>query len=123
MTQSGRLRISINSMRFTREFRTFLDARLAVFVAITIVVGFGVAHWNGLRAAADSNFAALAYDIGFSQAAWVVVLIVIAAAFVGSFFKGVRSYEGRRFAAQLLITMVIFCALNLALLAFRSTGS
>ena len=110
-------------MRFTRELRKFLDARLAVVAATTNVVGFGVAHWYGLRAAAESTFAALAYDIAFSQAAWVVVLILIAAAFVGSFVKGVRSHEGSRFAAQLLITVVIFLALNFAFLEFRSTGS
>jgi hypothetical protein len=114
-------------MKFTQEIRSFLDARLAVFTAMTIVVGFGAAHWSGLRAAAESTaggqFASLAYDIAFGQASWTVVLIVIAAAFVGSFFKGLRSYESRRLAVQLMMATIIFMGLNLALLAFRSTWS
>jgi hypothetical protein len=118
---------SIKSMKFTQELRTFLDARLVVFAATTIVVGFGVAHWSGLRAAAESTaggqFAALAYDIAFGQAVSIVLLIVVAAAVVGSFVKGLKSYEARRLAVQLMMTTVIFAALNLALLAYRSTGS
>ena len=119
--------VSTKSMKFTQELRTFFDARLIVYAAATIVVGFGVAHWNGLRAAAESSaggqFASLAYDIAFGQAALIVVLILIVAAFVGSFAKGLKSYESRRLAVQLIITTMIFAGLNLALLAFRSTGS
>ncbi len=113
-------------MKFTQELRAFLDARLAAFAAATIIVGFGVAHWNGLRAVgestADGQFASLAYDIAFGQATWIVVLVVIAAAFVSSFVKGLKSYESRRLAVQLVMTTVIFSVLNLALLAYRATG-
>ena len=112
--------------RWLQELRTFLDARLVVIAAITTIVGFGAAHWNGLRAAADSTvggqFASLAYDLAFGQAAWTVVLIVIAATIVVSFITGVKSYESRRLAVQLLVTTVIFAVLNLALLAYRSSG-
>jgi len=112
-------------LKFTQELRTFLDARLVAFVATTIIVGFGVAHWNGLRAAAESTaggqFASLAYDLGFGQATWIVVLVVIAAAIVSSFAKGLKSYESRRLAVQLIMTTVIFSVLNLALLVYRSS--
>ncbi len=114
-------------MKFTQELKTFLDTRLVVFTATTIIVGFGAAHWNGLRAAAESTaggqFAALAYDIGFSQVVWTVVLIVIVSAIVGSFAKGLKSYESRRLAVQLVMTILIFEVLNIALLAYRSTGN
>ena len=113
-------------MKFTQELRTYLDARLAVFVFATTVLGFGVAHWNGTRAAQSASediFATLAYDVAFSQAAWIVILVLIAVAFIGSLFKGLWSYEGKRLAIQLMFANLFFALCNLALLAFRAAAS
>lgn len=107
-------------MKFAQELRKLFDARLVMIATTTIILGFGVAHWNGLRAAADSTggseFASLAYDLAFGKAAWTVMAIVIAATVIVSFVTGVRSYESRRLAVQLIITNMIFATLNLALL-------
>lgn len=114
-------------MKFAQEFRKCFDGRLVMIATTTIILGFGVAHWIGLRAAADSTggsqFASLAYDLAFGQAAFTVMAIVIAATIVVSFATGVRSYESRRLAVQLIITNMTFAALNLALLAYRSGGT
>ena len=113
-------------MKFAQELRSFLDARLVIIATTTTVLGFGASHWNGLRAAGESpyggEFASAAYDIAFGQAAWTVMSLVIAATVILGFATGGKSYESRRLAVQLIITTVIFAALNLALLAYRASG-
>jgi hypothetical protein len=114
-------------MKFAQELRKCFDARMLAIVMTTVVVGFGVAHWSGLRAAAASiggrPFASLAYDVAFGQVTWTVQIVVTAAAVVVGVFRGISSYESRRLPVQLLMATMIFAVLNFAVLAYRSAGT
>ena len=114
-------------MKFAQELRSFLDTRLVIMSASACLIGFGLAHWNGLRAAAESPyggaFASLAYDIAFGQIVLAVILVVFGATAIVGFATKVKSYESRRLAVQLMITSMIFAALNLVFLAFKTSGA
>lgn len=113
-------------MKFAKEIKSFLDARLAIIASTTSVVGLGAAHWNGLRAVGESShggaFAAAYYEIAFGHVIWTVMVILIAAAGIVGLATGGKSRESRRFVVQLFITLAIFGALNLVLLQFRLSG-
>lgn len=114
-------------MKFARELRDSIDARLAIIALTTSLVGFAIAHWNGLRLAGESKyggeFANLHYDIGFSQAAWTVFSIVMFVGISVGIASRLKSIESRRLAAQLFVSAGLFCLLNLVLLVFQPIGT
>ena len=114
-------------MKFAQELKSFLDTRLMIMSASACVIGLGLAHWNGLRAAVESSyggaFASLAYDVAFGQVAWVVISVVLGATVIVGFATKGKSYESRRLAVQLIITSMIYAALNLVLLAFKASSA
>ena len=115
-----------DSMKFARELRDSIDARLAIIAVVTSVVGFAIAHWNGLRLAGESKygglFANLHYDLGFSQVVWAVFSVVMLAGISVGVATRLKSIESRRLAMQLFMSAGIFCLLNLVLLAFHRIG-
>ena len=110
-------------MKIAQELRNCLDARLAIIATTTSVVGLGVAHWNGLRAASESKyggaFAKLHYDLAFGQAVWAVFSIMMVVAIPIVIATRRKPNESRTLAVQLFIAVGIFCIVNLVLLAFR----
>lgn len=116
-----------NPMKFARELRNSIDARLAIIAAITSLGGFAIAHWNGLRLAGESkyggSFANLHYDLGFSQVVWAVFAVLMLAGISIGITTRLKSIESRRLAVQLFMSAGIFCLLNLALLAFHPIGT
>ena len=116
-----------NSMKFARELRNSIDARLAIIAMITSLGGFAIAHWNGHRLAGESkyggSFANLHYDLGFSQAAWAVFSVMMFVGISIGIATRLKSIESRRLAAQLFMSAGIFCLLNLILLEFQPIGT
>ena len=113
-------------MKIAQELRNCLDVSMTINKPNTSLVGLGVAHWNGLRAASESQyggaFAKLHNELAFSQAAWAVISILMVVAISIGIATRRKSNESRRLATQLFIAVGIFCVFNLVLLAFRSDG-
>lgn len=107
-------------MNLAKDLTKFLDVGLLLIAAATVTLGFGIAHWNGLRLAADTtggpSFASAYYELGFSQGAWSVQILVIAAGLIAGVATILKIGDFTRLAIQLAATSAIYAAFLFAAL-------
>lgn len=108
-------------MKLIRDLTKYFDGSLLIIVALTVILGFGIAHWNGLRVSDDSPsntiFKFAAYEISFGQGAGAVLVFIISIAFIAGVATMLRIHPAERLAVQFIIASGIFSILNLMILA------